>query len=79
MNLIEQSEDFVSNLLKDKLSNLYSYHNFNHTFTVVTAVKELCKKEDVKDDDKEALLAAAWFHDTGYINGCTNHFIRQTS
>ncbi|WP_281232311.1 Pycsar system effector family protein [Flavobacterium gelatinilyticum] len=73
MNLIEQSEDFVSNLLKDKLSNLYSYHNFNHTFTVVTAVKELCKKEDVEGDDKEALLAAAWFHDTGYIEGYENH------
>ena len=73
MNLIEQSEDFVGNLLKDKLSNLYSYHNFNHTFTVVTAVKELCKKEDVESDDKEALLVAAWFHDTGYIEGYENH------
>jgi predicted metal-dependent HD superfamily phosphohydrolase len=73
MNLIEQSEDFVSNLLKDKLSNLYSYHNFNHTLTVVTAVKELCKKEDVEGDDKEALLVAAWFHDTGYIKGYENH------
>ncbi|CAC9975600.1 HD domain-containing protein [Flavobacterium sp. WLB] len=73
MNLIEQSEDFVGNLLKDKLSNLYSYHNFNHTFTVVSAVKELCKKEDVESDDKEALLVAAWFHDTGYIQGYEDH------
>ncbi|SNR34007.1 Pycsar system effector family protein [Flavobacterium sp. ov086] len=73
MNLIEQSEDFVSNLLKDKLSNLYSYHNFNHTLTVVNAVKELCKKEEVKGDDKELLLVAAWFHDTGYIEGYQNH------
>ncbi|TPG42141.1 Pycsar system effector family protein [Flavobacterium pectinovorum] len=73
MNLIEQSEDFVSNLLKDKLSNLYSYHNFNHTLTVVNAVKELCKKEDVSKDEKELLLVAAWFHDTGYIEGYENH------
>lgn len=73
MNLIEQSEDFVSNLLKDKLSNLYSYHNFNHTLTVVNAVKELCKKEDVKGNEKEMLLVAAWFHDTGYIQGYENH------
>ena len=73
MNLIDQSEDFVSNLLKDKLSNLYSYHNFNHTLTVVTAVKELCKKEEVSDGDKEALIIAAWFHDTGYVNGYDNH------
>lgn len=73
MNLIEQSEDFVSNLLKDKLSNLYSYHNFNHTLTVVNAVKELCKKEEVNDDEKKILLIAAWFHDTGYITGYENH------
>jgi len=73
MNLIEQSEDFVSILLKDKLSNLYSYHNFNHTLTVVNAVKVLCKKEDVSNDDKEALLIAAWFHDTGYIEGYEDH------
>ncbi|WP_374173701.1 Pycsar system effector family protein [Flavobacterium tructae] len=73
MNLIEQSEDFVSNLLKDKLSNLYSYHNFNHTLTVVNAVKELCKKEDVTAEEKEVLLVAAWFHDTGYINGYERH------
>jgi len=73
MNLIEKSEDFVSNLLKDKLSNLYSYHNFNHTLTVVSAVKELCKKEDVSHDDKELLLVAAWFHDTGYTVGTDNH------
>lgn len=73
MNLIEQSEDFVSNLLKDKLSNLYSYHNFNHTLTVVNAVKELCKKEDVDGKDKEMLLVAAWFHDTGYTVGYEKH------
>lgn len=73
MNLLEQSEDFVSNLLKDKLSNLYSYHNFNHTLTVVNAVKELCKKEDVDGDDKEKLLVAAWFHDTGYTIGYEKH------
>ncbi|BFM41876.1 hypothetical protein CFS9_05170 [Flavobacterium sp. CFS9] len=73
MNLIEQSEDFVSNLLKDKLSNLYSYHNFNHTLTVVNAVKELCKKEDVTPEEKEVLLVAAWFHDSGYINGYERH------
>jgi len=73
MNLIEQSEDFVSNLLKDKLSNLYSYHNFNHTLTVVNAVKELCKKEDIDGNEKEMLLVAAWFHDTGYTVGYEKH------
>ncbi|MCV9930110.1 DUF5706 domain-containing protein [Flavobacterium sp. LS1R49] len=73
MTLLEQSEDFVYNLLKDKLSILYSYHNFSHTTDVVCAVKELCDNENVSDQDKEMLLVAAWFHDTGYINGSENH------
>jgi predicted metal-dependent HD superfamily phosphohydrolase len=73
MNLVEQSEDFVSNLLKDKLSNLYSYHNFSHTQSVVNATKELCEKEKVNAEEKELLLVAAWFHDTGYTKGYENH------
>ncbi|PXY42622.1 phosphohydrolase [Flavobacterium cheongpyeongense] len=73
MNLVEQSEDFVINLLKDKLSNLYSYHNFSHTQSVVNATKELCEKEKINADEKELLLVAAWFHDTGYTKGYENH------
>lgn len=75
MNLLEQSEDFVYNLLKDKLSILYSYHNFCHTTSVVNAVKELCANENIESDDEEKLLIAAWFHDTGYIKGYENHEI----
>ena len=73
MNLIEQSEDFVSKLLKDKLSTLYSYHNIFHTSNVVDAVKKLCSKEKVEGAEKEMLLVAAWFHDAGYINGVEDH------
>jgi predicted metal-dependent HD superfamily phosphohydrolase len=73
MNLIEQAENFVSKLLKDKLSNSYTYHNFNHTLDVVAAVDTLADSENINPSDKEILLIAAWFHDTGYINGCDNH------
>ncbi|MFV8340248.1 Pycsar system effector family protein [Flavobacterium sp. LB3P21] len=73
MNLIEQAENFVSKLLKDKLSNSYTYHNFNHTFDVVAAVSTLADSENISSSDKEILLIAAWFHDTGYIKGCSNH------
>jgi predicted metal-dependent HD superfamily phosphohydrolase len=73
MNLVEKSEDFVNNLLKDKLSNLYSYHNINHTFNVVSAVNKLCTKEKVEGKEKDMLLVAAWFHDTGYVNGVEDH------
>jgi predicted metal-dependent HD superfamily phosphohydrolase len=73
MTFIDQAQDFVCNLLKDKLSVLYTYHNFNHTVGVVDAVKTLSDTEKLDPLDKEILVVAAWFHDTGYINGCTNH------
>lgn len=73
MNLIEQAKDFVSKLLKDNLSPLFTYHNFNHTLDVVNAVDILAVSENLNASDKEILLIATWFHDTGYIKGSDNH------
>lgn len=73
MTIIEQTEDFVSRLFKDKLSAIYTYHNFNHTIDVVFAAKKLAESENLTPSDKEILLIAAWFHDAGYINGSINH------
>ncbi len=73
MNLIEQAESFVVKLLKDKLSNSFTYHNIKHTIDVVKAVEFLCDKESLNQLDREIVLIAGWFHDTGYINGCDNH------
>ncbi|MGM8361106.1 Pycsar system effector family protein [Flavobacterium sp. ARAG 55.4] len=73
MGFIEEVQDFVSNLLKDKLSDSFIYHNFNHTFDVVKAVKILSEKEKCNNEEIEILIIAAWFHDTGYVYGFENH------
>lgn len=73
MILISKAQDFVSSLLKDKLSSEYTYHNLTHTKGVVAAVTTLCQEEKVEGEEREALLIAAWFHDTGFITGCSNH------
>ncbi len=73
MNIIKQTEDFVYTLLKDKLSNSFLYHNFNHTSTVVKAVEEIVRFSNVDENEREKLLIAAWFHDVGYIEGAQNH------
>ena len=73
MSFIEEVQDFVSNLLKDKLSDSFIYHNFNHTSDVVKAVKVLSEKEKCTDEEIEILTVAAWFHDTGYVYGFENH------
>lgn len=73
MAIIQVAEDFVFNLFKNNLSELYTYHNFNHTQKVVLAVKNLAQDENVNAQETEMLLVAAWFHDTGYIKGFSNH------
>ena len=73
MTFVNQVQDFVSDLINVKLSNVYSYHNLNHTIGVVNTVESLCNEEKVTPPDREILLVAAWFHDTGYTNGCKNH------
>lgn len=73
MSLVEESRNFVSSLLKDKLSNSYSYHNFDHTAAVVSAIDQICEHEKVTEAEKELLLVAAWFHDTGYTKNFENH------
>lgn len=73
MTIIKQAEDFVYTLLKDKLSNSFLYHNYNHTSTVVKAVEEMVNFSNLDDINIEKLLIAAWFHDVGYIEGAQNH------
>lgn len=73
MNLITKAEHDVVQLFKDKLSTDYFYHNIDHTLRVVEATKLLISHEQLSDDEKEALLLAAWFHDSGYTVSCAKH------
>ncbi|PJJ08682.1 putative metal-dependent HD superfamily phosphohydrolase [Flavobacterium sp. 1] len=73
MAFVNQVQDFVANLMESKLSGLYTYHNLNHTAGVVNSVNSLCDEEKVSPSDREVLLIAAWFHDTGYTKGCADH------
>lgn len=73
MSLIQQAEHYVSTLLKEKLPSTFVYHNFNHTVGVVQAVTKIGNYQQVRDEDTEKLLIAAWFHDTGYVLGTEKH------
>ena len=73
MDILKISEDYAKNLLKDKLSSVYTYHNLDHTIQVVEKIKILAKEENIGPDDTENLLLAGWFHDLGYIDDADNH------
>jgi len=72
-DLLSKTEDFVIELLTNELESDYLYHNLRHTQRVVKSTKELLDAHDLKDSENDAIQLAAWFHDTGYTKGSTNH------
>lgn len=73
MNILKISEDYAKNLLKDRLSSAYTYHNLEHTIQVVDKIKILAKEENISPEDTENLILAGWFHDLGYVDDADNH------
>ncbi len=71
--LIAKAENFVVNLLSTHLNTQYTYHNLTHTQRVVEKATELADLCNITDKEKEQLLLAAWFHDTGFIKGYKHH------
>lgn len=71
--LIAKAEKFVINLLNEKLNSEFTYHNIAHTQLVVSKAEKLAELAKLDDKQKELLLVAAWFHDTGYTKNPKNH------
>jgi len=72
-NLIEKADKFVEELFKEKLPNTFIYHNYQHTERVVKSTKELIDNSEINVKEEEALILAAWLHDTGYIHTYKGH------
>lgn len=68
-SLIQDAQAVVTNLLTNKLSKSIKFHTLSHTQEVVAASEKLCGIYQLTPGDKEALILAAWFHDTGYTSG----------
>ncbi len=71
--IVQKAADFVSELLENKLDKKFLYHNLKHTQRVVKSTEELIENHDLTEAEKEHLLLAAWFHDTGYSEGVEEH------
>lgn len=78
MDVVEKARSYVFHLFKDKLSPNYIYHNFNHTLRVVDNAVIIAKAEGINESDTEIIVLAAWFHDTGYIEGPAGHEYRSS-
>jgi len=65
--------EYVTKLLQEQLPKDYVYHNLNHTIEVVETSREIGEQSGLSPEDKENLLIAAWFHDTGFIHAYEGH------
>ena len=64
-------DEYIRDLFKDELPGGLKYHDANHTLHptrgVVAAANRIAISEKISEHDRELLIAAAYFHDSGYI------------
>lgn len=74
--LLQAVEAYVEQYIQDEVDPDFVYHNFQHTCAVVEAATELAEHYEVSEQERLAIILAAWFHDTGYSGGWENHEAR---
>ena len=64
--ILKKAEAFVTNLLTEKLSDDYTFHNLKHTQDTVETAHEIAENSELSKKEIEIIQLAAWFHDTGH-------------
>ncbi len=72
-NILSKVEVYTKSILENEIPEKYVYHDNYHTVRVVEAAKMIGRESGLSEEDIEVLTIAAWFHDTGYKNGCQGH------
>lgn len=71
--ILSHIEAYVRDLYKTQFSRWRYFHNIQHTVTVVEQCRLLSDHYALHESEVWTLIAAAWFHDTGYSRGNINH------
>ncbi len=66
MDIIARTERFATDILQNQLSDDLTYHNYEHTLTVVQGARTIGQAEGLNDADLEVVVLAAWLHDIGH-------------
>ena len=74
--IIEKAEALVTTLYQEKIPSWARYHTLEHTREVVAACVEIGTGMMLTDEEMEIIILAAWFHDTGYLDGADEHEAR---
>ncbi|HEX8326040.1 MAG TPA: Pycsar system effector family protein [Hymenobacter sp.] len=74
--LVKEAQAHVTELFEKELQPRLTYHTLRHTEAVVKESRALAAAANLGPEDTEALLLAAWFHDTGYLDVYDGHEFR---
>lgn len=72
MNL-SLARDYIFNRLEKELHHNLSYHSLNHVLDVEQAANHLADEEKITPHERELLLTAVAYHDSGFIYQTTKH------
>lgn len=69
--LVQRAAEHVEQLFRSHpgVTTVLLYHDFEHTERVVSRAEEIAVGMGVEERDQQVLAIAAWFHDTGHLNG----------
>ena len=70
---IRQVESYVKDLFKEKIPEILSYHNLDHTLYVVKQTQLIGTETKLSEEEMEIAVAAAWFHDIGFAVSTDEH------
>lgn len=71
--MIKEVEKYCTHLLLTSKCKELSFHNLEHTQEVVQNIAYMSNAMNIDKTDKEILLIAAWFHDTGFSKAYKGH------
>jgi len=69
----DQAYSSLIKKLEQELSPEFTYHNVEHTISVVQATQQLCEHEKLDEHHTKILMTAALFHDAGFLRNYNNH------
>lgn len=72
-DIIQDAENYISDLYKKKMSKELTFHNLKHIKRTVNAANLLAENSGLSQHEKEILNIAAWFHDVGHIQVYEDH------
>lgn len=72
--IVKQVSEYVEKLFQDHSNPDLSYHNINHTRSVVEHASKISQHYKLSAVDNMIVTVAAWFHDVGHpISGMYEH------